>query len=54
MQKHLKLHVGCEISTEVKVERPPLSFVPESSAAEKEAAMVDEAAQLSSRYRYKI
>jgi hypothetical protein len=50
MQNHLKLHVGCEISTEVKVERPLVSSVPESSAAEKEAALVDEAGQLSSRY----
>jgi hypothetical protein len=54
MQNHLKLHVGCEISTDVKVERPPVSSVPESTAAEIEAALVDEAAQLSSRYRYKI
>jgi hypothetical protein len=54
MQNHLKLHVGCEISTGIKVEQPPVSSLPESSVAEIEAAMVDEAGQLSSRYtRYK-
>jgi hypothetical protein len=54
LQNHLKLHVGCEISTEFKVERPLVLSLPESSAAEIEAALVDEAGQLSSRYRYKL
>jgi hypothetical protein len=44
MQNHLKLHVGCEISKEVKVEQPPVLSVPESSVAKIEVA------QLSSRY----